>query len=344
LGIAREIAEEFLRLAERLPYPGLAMRGHWALEINFMHLGEFALSMEHFEKALLLCNPERHLDDAVLYAQNPGVAMPCFAAWALWFLGQPDQALGRIREALTLARQLSEPHGLAHTLFFSAMLHQLRGEGRMAQEHAEAAIAVSREHGLVLYQAMATVTRAWALIKQGRQEEQIKQMRQGIAAHQATGTEVILPHFFALLVEALDKTGKVEERLCILEEALAVVRRNGECYYQAELYRLKGELLRSQSAGRGVSRAAIGRKAVVEAEPTAFANAERCFSQSIKIAQRQRAKSLELRAVMSLARLYQKQSKQQEARDLLAQIYDGFTEGFDTVDLREAKALRDELS
>jgi DNA-binding winged helix-turn-helix (wHTH) protein/predicted ATPase len=344
LGIAREIAEEFLRLSERLPYPGLAMRGHWALGINFMHFGEFAPSLEHFEKALLLCDHERHLDDAVLYAQNPGVAIPCFAAWSLWFLGQPDRALGRIGEALTLALELSEPHGLAHALFFAAILHQLRGEWRMALEHAEAAIAVSREHGLVLYQAMATVTRGWALTKQGLQEESIVQMRQGIVAHQATGTEVILPHFLALLVEALHTTGQVEEGLCAVEEALAVVHRNGECYYQAELYRLKGELLLTQSAGRGVSRAAMGRKTMVEAEPPAIVNAESCFSHSIKIAQRQRAKSLEIRAVVSLARLYQKQCKQQKARCLLAPIYARFTEGFNTVDVREAKTLLDELS
>ncbi len=140
LGTAREIAEEFLRLSERLPYPGLAMRGHLAMEITFMHLGEFASAMEHFEKALSLYDPERHRDDAFLYTQNPGVAMRCFAAWALWFLGQPDQALDRMQEALTLARELSEPHGMAHALFFAAILHQLRREARMAQEYAEAAI------------------------------------------------------------------------------------------------------------------------------------------------------------------------------------------------------------
>jgi DNA-binding winged helix-turn-helix (wHTH) protein/predicted ATPase len=306
LGITREIAEEFLSLAERLPYPGLAMRGHWALEITFMHRGEFALAIEHFEKALLLYDPERHLDDAVLYAQNPGVAMPCFAAWTLWFLGQPDQALDRITEALTLARTLTEPHGLAHALCFAAILHQLRGEARMAQEHADAAINVSREHGLVLYQAMATVTRAWALIKLGQREGTIEQMRQGIAAHRATGTEVIIPHFLALLVEALDETGRVEERLGLLEEALAVAHRTGECYYEAELYRLKGELFVAQSVGQRVSGTATDGKDVVE--PHALAQAEHCFHQSIQISQRQRAKSLELRAAMSLAKLYQKQT------------------------------------
>ena len=191
LGTAREIAEEFLRLSERLPYPGLAMRGHLAMEVTCMHLGEFAPAMEHFEKALSLYDPERHRDDAFFYSQNPGVAMRCFAAWALWFLGQPDQALDRMQEALTLARELSEPHGLAHALFFAAILHQLRREERMAQEHAEAAIAISSEHGLVMYQAQATITRGWALIEQGRQEEAIEQMRQGLAAYQATGTELL---------------------------------------------------------------------------------------------------------------------------------------------------------
>jgi predicted ATPase len=344
LGTAREIAEEFLRLAERLPYPGLAMRGHWALEITFMHLGEFALTMEHFEKALSLYDPAQHLDDAFLYAQNPGVAMRCFAAWALWFLGQPDQALDRIQEALTQARELSEPQGLAQLLFFGAILHQLRREERRAQEHAEAAIAVSREHGLALYQSMATITRGWALSEQGLEEEGIEQMRQGLAAYQATGAEVIRPHFLALLAEALGKARQADEGLRVSEEALAMAHRNGERYYEAELYRLKGELLLMQSTGRSVSRAAPGGKAVVKAEPLAVSNAEGCFNQSIKIAQRQNAKSLELRAVMSVARLYQNQGRQEEARGLLAQIYNRFTEGVDTMDLREAKALLDELS
>ena len=350
LGTAREIAEEFLGLAERLPYPGLAMRGHWALEITFMHLGEFTRAMEHFEKALSLYDPERHRDDAFRYAQNPGVAMRCFAAWSLWCLGQPDQALERIKEALTLAGELSEPYGLAHALFFAAILHQLRREEQLAQEYAEAALAVSSEHGLGLYQAMSKITLGWALIEggrrvePGRREEAIEQMREGVAAHQATGTEVLLPHFLTLLAEALGQSGQAEEGLRLSEEALRIADGNGESYYLAELYRIKGEVLLMQAGGRGLSRAATGGKAVFEAEPPAVAQAEGCFNESIKIAQGQKAKSLELRAVKSLARLNQKQGKREEARSLLARIYDSFTEGFETVDLREAKALLDELS
>jgi len=325
---ARQIADEFLQLAERLSYPGLAMRGHWAMEIIFLHLGEFTLALDHYEKALSFYDPDHHVDDAFLYVQNPGVAMRCFAAWSLWFLGQPDQAVKRIHEAVDLARELSEPHGLAQALFFAAGLHQLRRETRKAQEDAEAAIAVSREHGLSLYQAMSTATRGWAMILQGRQEEGMEQMGEGLAAHRLTGAEVILPHFLGLLVEAFAKAGQVEEGLRVLDEALAVVHRNGEKYYLAELYRIKGELLLLQATERRFSQAA----------------AEECFHQSIKIARQQKANSWELRAVMSLARLYQDQHKRVEAHGLLERIYGNFTEGFETADLREAKALLDELS
>jgi len=341
---ARQIAEEFLRLAERLSYPGLAMRGHWAMEIIFLHLGEFTLALEHYEKALSFYDPDHHLDDAFLYVQNPGVAMRCFAAWSLWFLGQPDQALERIHEAVDLARELFEPHGLAQALFFAAGLHQLRREERKAQEDAEAAIAVSREHGLSLYQAMSTATRGWALILQGQQEEGMKQMGEGLAAHRLTGAEVILPHFLALMVEAFAKAGQVEEGLRILEEALAVIDRNGERYYLAELFRIKGELLLLPATDRRRSRAAAAGEAVIDVTTPRAAQAEECFHQSIKIARQQKAKSWELRAVMSLARLYQEQHKRTEAHGLLERIYSSFTEGFDTADLREAKALLDELS
>jgi predicted ATPase/DNA-binding winged helix-turn-helix (wHTH) protein len=341
---AREIAEELLRLADRLPYPGLGMRGHWAMEITFTHLGEFRLAMEHYEKALSLYDRERHLDDAFFYALNPGVAMPCFAALSLWFLGLPDQAVARIEEALTFAHELSEPHSLAHALLFAAILYQLRREEQMAKERAEATIAVSSEHGLVMYQAMATIIRGWTLMKQGRPEEAIQQMQHGLAALETTGTELVRPHFLALLAEALDKARQGKEGLRVLDEALELANRKGERYYEAELYRLKGELLLMQPTGRAVSRAATGGNAVVETEPPAITNAERCFNQSIRIARQQSAKSLELRAVMSMARLHQKQGKQGEARDLLAQIYDRFTEGFDTLDQREAKALLDALS
>jgi DNA-binding winged helix-turn-helix (wHTH) protein/predicted ATPase len=329
LEIAREMAEEFLRLAERQPNAGLVTRGHIAMEVTLMHQGKFAPALEHFEEGLSVYDPEQDLADSFRYTQNPPVSLRCHASWSLWFLGQPDQALERILEALALARDLSEPHVVAHTLYFVAIVHLLRREARLAREFAEASMDVSSEHGLVLYQASATLVRGWALSEQGMAEEGIEQMRQGLAAHQATGTEMARPLFLSLLGEALGKTHQTEEALDLLEEGLALIHRKGERCYLPELYRIKGELLLMRD------------EILIEGELAAASEAAACFHESIKIAQQQEAKAYELRARMSLSRLYQHQNKQQEARNVLAQIYDSFTEGFDTPDLLEAKALLD---
>ena len=344
LVVARKIAEQFLRLPERLSYPAHMMRAHLVMEVTCMHRGEFTSAMEHFEKTLSLYDPERHREDAFFYTQNPGVGMRCFAAWALWFLGKPDQALKRVQEALTLARELSEPHGVAYALSFAAILHQLRREPRMVQEYSEEELAISTEHGLVLYKTQSTMTRAWALIELGRQGEGIEQMRQGFADYEATGTELMTPYFGSLLAEALGKERKPEEGLLGLKEWVEVAHLNGNGSHLAEANRIMGELLLIQGTGRAVSQAASAGKAAFEAEPASIAQAQACFNQSIKIAREQKAKSWELRTVMSVARLYQSQGHQKQARVLLAEIYDRFTEGFDTGDLREAKVLLDDLA
>ena len=346
LNTAREIAEEFLSLAERLPYAGLRMRGHLALEITYLHQGEFGRALAEFEQALSLYDPERHREDAFLYAQNPGVAMRCFAAWALWFLGKAEAAAERMQEALSLARELGEPQSLGQSLFFAAMLSQLRREGQAAQKYAEAAIAVATDHGLVLYQTMAIVVRGWAQIEQGVGEAAaaLEEMRRGLAAQQITGAEVLRPHFLVLLAEALGKAGQEEEGYRVLEAAQVVAYRHGECCYQAEIYRLKGELLVRQARARGLRQVAGDGKAMIEVEPPRLAHAECCYQQALKIARQQQAKVLELRAQMSLARLYQDVGRGEFGRKALRQLYQQFTEGFDTVDLCEAKALLDDLS
>ena len=343
LKTSREIAEEFLRLSEHLSYPGHLMRAHMVMEVTCMHQGEFASAMEHFEKTLSLYDPERDRDDAFVYTQNPGVGMRCFAAWALWFLGKPDQAVNRVREALILARELFEPHGIAYALSFAAVLHHLRREPRMAQEYAEEGLAISTEHGLAFYKAQSTITRAGALIEAGVRGEAIEQMRQGFAAYQATGTQLLTPYFGSMLAEALGKDRKAEEGLRGLEEWVEVAHLNGNGSHLAEAYRVMGELLLTQGTSGAVSGASAG-KGAFEAEHRPIAQAEAYFHQSIKIARKQRAKSWELRTVMSLARLYQNQNKREQARNLLAEIYGGFTEGFGTADLREAKELLNQLS
>jgi predicted ATPase len=214
----------------------------------------------------------------------------------------------------------------------------------MAQEYAEDTIRVSDDHGLVLYGAMARVTLGWTRIEHKQLAEAIQLMRDGLADLQSTGTEVLHAYFWALLSEALSESGESKEELRVLEDALAVIHRNGERYYEAELFRLRGELLLNQSAGRAVFRAVAGGNTVFETEPSSVAIAEYCFNESIKIAQQQNALSLELRAVTSLAHLYQTQDRCEEARAILAGILDRFTEGFATIDLRDARALLEELS
>ena len=341
LETAREIAEEFLRLAERLSYPGLEMRGHWAIGVTFLHQGEFTQAMSHFEKALALYEPERQLNDAVPYSQNTGVAVQCFAARALWFLGQPDAAMNRMTEALDLARELPEPHGLVPSLVFAAIFHQLCRNPQMAQEYAEAATAVSSEHGLVPYQYMAKIMHAWSLLDQELTEEAIEQMRHGLADYQATGSEMLCPYFLTVLGHALSRMGQFDEGLQFLEEGMEVAYRTGERSCEAELYRLKGEVLLMQSKADGVSHTA-GR--LPTTSQSLVAQAESCFDQAIRIAQRQGAKSWELRAGISLAQLYQDCGKREEARAMLTEIYSKFTDGCDTKDSQEAKALLAELS
>jgi DNA-binding winged helix-turn-helix (wHTH) protein/predicted ATPase len=320
LGTAREIAEEFLSWAKQLPNPSFVMRGHSMMELISMHSGQFPAVLEHFTQALLRYYPEQHVDDAFLYALNPGVAMPCFAAWTYWFMGQPDEAVAWVQKALTLAQELSEPHSLSHVLLFAAVLHQLRGDVTAAQAHADAAIASSSKHGLAMYHAMATIMKGWTLVEQQQPEEAVEQIQTGLAALEATGTELVRPHFLALLAEALKEAGRRDDALRALEQALALAQQTGEVYYEAELYRLKGEL------------------------QTAETDAEACFAESLKIAHRHGAKSWELRTVMSVARLRAKQGKKKEGRAVLARVHNSFTEGFDTADLREARALLETLS
>ena len=343
LSTAHDLAEEFLRLSERFPYPAMVMRAHLVMQVTLMHLGDFAQAQERFEKAFSLYEPERHLDDAFLYAQNPGVAMRCFAAWSLWYLGYPDQAMVRMEEALRLARELSEPHGLAHSRLFAAFLHQLRREPARSQKYAEAVLQVSTEHGLVMYGAQATILRGWTLTEQGRLEEGLEQMRQGYVDYDATGTELLRPQTMTLMAAALGKAQQTEEGLRGLEKALELANSNGDASYLAEIYRVKGELLLMRATSESFSRAAVGGN-TKDAGPEAIAQAEANFYQSIKVAQQQKAKSLELRAAISLARLYQKRAKGHEARLLLAETYARFNEGFDTLDLREAKELLEALA
>jgi predicted ATPase len=339
LQTARELGEQSLSLAQRLQDPVRLLQAHYALGITLFNLGELASVREHLEQVIALHDPQKHPPRAV---QDPGVACLSYAAWALWLLGYPEQALKRSREALTLAQELSHPFSLAVALCWAATLHQCRREEQLARERGEAVITLSTEQGFPFWVAHGTITRGWALAMQGQGEEGIAQLRQGLAAWRATGAEGGRPGQLAQLAEAYGKAGQVEEGLTTLAEALALVDRTGERYHEAELYRLKGQLtlqkFQVSSFKFQVEEGLASSVQRLESE------AEEYFLKAIEIARKQQAKSLELRAVMSLSRLWQQQGKKDKARQMLAEIYNWFTEGFDTRDLQEARALLEELN
>jgi predicted ATPase len=320
---ARELGEQCLALAQHLQDSTLLLWGHWVLGTNLQFRGEFAPASAHLAQGIALYDPQQHYP---LYAgTDPGVLCLSYAAMALWSLGYPDQALQRSRDALTLARQLSHSFSLTQALYWAALFHQQRREVNAALKQAEASIELAREQEFAQNLAVGTVFRGWALAMQGQSDEGIAEIQQGISAWQATGAAIGLTYYLMMLAEAYGKGGQSAKGLRVLAEALTLVDKNGERWREAELHRLKGLLLLALPTDRQ-------------------AEAEACFQQALAVARHQQAKAWELRAAMSLSRLWQRQGKRAATRELLAPIYSWFTEGFDTADLQEAKALLETLS
>jgi predicted ATPase len=253
-----------------------------------------------------------------------GVFFLAYMVRPLWLLGYPDQALQQSQKALSMAQELAHPFSLTYALTFAALGHQFRREVHATHRQAEAACVLAGEQGIALFLALGMILQGWALAAQGQSDAGIVQMCEGMAACQTTGAEADRPYYLALVGEAYGRGRRYDEGLAMLEEALALVDQSEERYWEAEIHRLKGELLLARSAEHQVE-------------------AEACVQKALEVARRQGAKSLELRAAMSLSRLWLHQGKRTEAYELLAPIYRWFTEGFDTADLQEAKALLEEL-
>jgi tetratricopeptide (TPR) repeat protein len=322
LQTARELGEQLLRLAQSAGDAGLLVEAHYALAVPLHFLGEFVSAREHLEQTIALYDPRQHRDHAVRYGLDPGVAARSLVAWLLWELGYPDRALEQTRAALSLARELSHPFTLAYALVLSSTILLWRRDSRAVIELTDDLIPLCREQGFSSLLTSGTLVRDVALIAQGKEQEiAIKPWEP--AWLRVTGSQSYVTGHLARSVEAHVKTGHSDAGMRLLGEALARVECTDERYCEAELHRLTGEVLitcRRQ------------------------AESEQCFRTAIRVAEGQKAKSFQLRATMSLARLLNEQGKRNEARARLEEIYGWFSQGFDTADLEDAKSLLDELA
>lgn len=333
---ARGMAERMLALGQKTQDPAILGPAHHGVGQVLFHTGEFAPAKEHLERAFALFTRQLlSSPDAIPSVQDGRVISLGFLAFSLWHLGYPDQAFQKAQEALTLARELSHPFTLAYALFFVAAVHGYRGDHALVHSPNEEMLALSLEHGFPVFVAAGTFIRCLMLLAQGKTglAEGIAQIRQTVDAYRVTGAVSGFPMLLAVLAELQMGAGQVEEGLASLSEAQAIVDRTGERRYDMRLSLLKGKLLLGQAS----------RMKNAEGQREKAAEAEACFTRAVDVARQQNAKSLELEAVLSLSRLWQQQGKRDEARGLLAEVHGWFTEGFDTADLKAAKALLEEL-
>jgi predicted ATPase len=322
---ARELAEEALSLAQQFGDPLLVALGHWQLGFVSFGLGEYTAARAHLQQVISFYEPQEHHQSLVsLRGLDAGVNALSFDACCLWALGYPEQALKRSQQVLALARELDHPFSLADGLAFGGCLfNEMRRDAPALKDNAEELMRLSNEKGLLGWSGTGTWHRGEALAMLGQVQEGMAQMREGMAFEQSMGVWCYLSGARGFLAKAQAKAGQPGEGLTTLAEALTLVEETDERHWEAELYRLKGELLLAQGD---------------EAE------AEASLQKAIEVARRQQAKSWELRATVSLCRLWQEQGRMDEARQMLAQIYGWFTEGFDTPDLQEARALLAEFA
>jgi class 3 adenylate cyclase/tetratricopeptide (TPR) repeat protein len=320
-----ELAADGMALAERLNDPGVMMEALFMPGVTSFYRAEFAGSRDCHEKALAAYDDHERTKLWTAYTgHNAGVTHRCYLALALWHLGFPDQALRVDREARELARMIGHAYSLGHAVDFTAYLNCYCRLGAEVQAAAEEEITIGTEQGFQLWHALGTLHRGAGMLMQSRREEGLPLLLEGYVAFRATGADVRVPAYLAMLGDAYTQSAVFEAAHATLNEGLAVVEKNDDRSHEAELHRLKGELLLADSDDQ--------------------AGAEACFLQAIETAKRQQSKAWELRATMSRVRLWEQQGRRAEARSALAAVYSTFTEGFTTPDLMDAAALLDSLA
>jgi adenylate cyclase len=306
-------------LAEQEGDTALLMQASLARGHLSYYLGELRSAQENLEQVLALYDLDQHRSHSFLFGRDPGVASQSLLSQVLWYLGYPDQALETLREGLALARETDHPYSLAYGLVSAAILYTLRREWEAVDKHAEATINLSEKMGFKLWLAAGRFHKGLALTKNGQVGQGIELMEQGLMAWQKGRAELGVRHWPGLLSEAHAKAGNVGKGLNIIDEAIAEAEKTRENVCKAELWRVKGDLLRMQGNGERKARES--------------------FHRSIRIARAQKAMSWELRAVISLSRLMGELGNREAARGMLERIYAQFDEGLETKDLKEANDL-----
>jgi len=335
-----EIAERLVDRAERLADPLFASEAACAYAVTLVDLGRFAMAVEQCERVAKLSEALRDRQTKAFAGQDPAVTSECYAARALWALGYPDRAMVRIGRARSLAHPLSPTETQVIATYFTAHLHQLRGEARSAQDHAESAIALADDYGLSVWVALARMIRGWARAEQGAFEDGTDELRRGLASYDATGSRLWRARSLGFLARALVRFGDHDEGLKAVGEGLNLVRETGEDGSAAELHRIHGDVLLARATADGPR--AHGQRVRIASQLAA--QVEESVTRALAIARSQQARSFELRAVTSLARLYCYQDKTAEATRLVKPVLDRFSEGHDTADLRAARAVLSEAS
>jgi DNA-binding SARP family transcriptional activator/predicted ATPase len=326
---ALELGREALALGRQAGDPLLVAVGHWRHTFVHFALGEYTTARAHLKAVIDYYEPRYHATLAPLCGSDPGPSALVYDACCLWCLGYPDQALHRAREALDLVRKLEHAVSLAEIRHFGCLLHAMRRDARALFESAEELMRLADRTHMRGWFGAGTFYRGEALAMQGQLQEGIAQMREGIAAYQSKGARTCVAGTLGALAEAQANAGRPKEGLATLDVALALMDETDERHWEAELSRLRGSLL-----------LALGGEDCADAS----LRAETCFQTAIEVARRQRARSWELRATTSLSRLWQRQGKAAEACRALVEVYGWFTEGYGTADLREARALLEELA
>ncbi|HII86097.1 TPA: AAA family ATPase [Candidatus Bathyarchaeota archaeon] len=322
---AVKLAKRIIRIASKADDPTLLLLiGHNGQVANLSILGDSNRALMHAKQVLDIYDPKKHLSMLFLFGHDIKSVTMSYTSINLWLRGYPDQARKMSRDTLTNARELAHPHSLAFTLYFANLLYHLCHDVQSLQELTQEWITLSTKYGFNMWIGISKIFWGWSLVEKGQKMEGIAEMQQGLEAYLATGAVAFQSNFFAMLAEAYGKVGKIQEGLSTLDKGIAYVKMTGERFYEAEIHRLKGELLLAQGSDE--------------------AGVEEQYDKAIDVARRQGVKSLELRAVTGLTRLWQKQGKREEGRRMLQEIYGWFTEGLDTVDLIEAKTLLEELA